>query len=48
MSEKKARNRKKRISGFSSFLTLWIKPKAEDKGLEPSTGKPAPDFESGC
>ena len=22
--------------------------KAEDKGLEPSTGKPAPDFESGC
>jgi hypothetical protein len=22
--------------------------KAEGKGLEPSTGKPAPDFESGC
>ena len=22
--------------------------RAEDKGLEPSTGKPAPDFESGC
>jgi len=21
---------------------------AEGKGLEPSTGKPAPDFESGC
>ena len=30
----------------SSLETL--QSKAEDKGLEPSTGKPAPDFESGC
>ena len=34
-------------SDCKSFRSKDLR-KAEDKGLEPSTGKPAPDFESGC
>jgi hypothetical protein len=41
LSRKKSRRRVVATAGVSSF-------EAEGKGLEPSTGKPAPDFESGC
>ena len=41
LSRKKSRRRVVATAGASSF-------EAEGKGLEPSTGKPAPDFESGC
>ena len=32
----------------SSVLASRVSFRAEGKGLEPSTGYPAPDFESGC
>ena len=43
-----AKPRRKGLCGPSSTFVDLCGLKAEGKGLEPSTGYPAPDFESGC
>ena len=42
------RRKTKPLAGQGVWHRLPLVVKAEGKGFEPSTGCPAPDFESGC
>ncbi len=44
---RKEKNREIRLENAAFCETQQVDFKAEDKGFEPSTGYPAPDFESG-